>query len=43
MDHISDINLPYSKITREYLLKEGLMPYRIIKTGSAMYEDLNYY
>ena len=42
MDHISDINLPYSKIAREYLLKEGLPPDRIIKTGSPMYEVLNY-
>jgi UDP-N-acetylglucosamine 2-epimerase len=43
VDHISDINLPYSKIAREYLLKEGLPPDRIIKTGSPMYEVLNYY
>ena len=43
VDHISDINLPYSKIAREYLLREGLPPDRIIKTGSPMYEVLNYY
>ena len=38
VDHISDINLPYSNIAREYLLKEGLPSDRIIKTGSPMYE-----
>lgn len=38
VDHIADINLPYSKIAREYLLKEGIAPDRIIKTGSPMYE-----
>ena len=43
VDHISDINLPYSDISREYLLKEGISPDRIIKTGSPMYEVLNYY
>ena len=37
VDHIADINLTYSSIAREYLLKEGLPPYRIIKTGSPMY------
>ena len=37
VDHISDINLPYSDIAREYLLREGLPPDRIIKTGSPMY------
>ena len=41
VDHISDINLTYSDIAREYLLKEGLSPDRIIKTGSPMYEVLN--
>jgi len=40
VDHISDINLTYSDIAREYLLKEGLSPDRIIKTGSPMYEVL---
>jgi UDP-N-acetyl-L-fucosamine synthase len=43
VDHISDINLPYSDIAREYLLKEGLPADRIIKTGSPMLEVLNYY
>lgn len=43
VDHISDINLTYSDIAREYLLREGLSPDRIIKTGSPMYEVLNYY
>jgi len=43
IDHISDINLPYSAIAREYLLREGLPPDRIIKTGSPMYEVLHYY
>src|SRR6202034_3212195 len=43
VDHISDINLPYSDISREYLLREGLPPDRIIKTGSPMFEVLNYY
>lgn len=40
VDHISDINLPYSDIAREYLLKEGFPADRIIKTGSPMYEIL---
>ena len=43
VDHISDINLPYSSIAREYLLREGIAPDRIIKTGSPMYEVLSYY
>jgi UDP-N-acetyl-L-fucosamine synthase len=43
VDHISDINLPYSGISREYLLREGIAPDRIIKTGSPMYEVLTYY
>jgi UDP-N-acetylglucosamine 2-epimerase (non-hydrolysing) len=43
VDHISDINLTYSNISREYLLREGLPPDRIIKTGSPMFEVLNYY
>lgn len=43
VDHISDINLTYSDIAREYLLREGLSPDRIIKTGSPMFEVLNYY
>jgi UDP-N-acetylglucosamine 2-epimerase (non-hydrolysing) len=40
VDHISDINLPYSSIAREYLLREGFPADRIIKTGSPMYEVL---
>ena len=43
VDHISDINLPYSTLSREYLLREGLPPDRTIKTGSPMYEVLHYY
>ncbi|MDW8319482.1 MAG: UDP-N-acetylglucosamine 2-epimerase (non-hydrolyzing), partial [Anaerolineae bacterium] len=43
VDHISDVNLPYSQISREYLLREGLPPDRIIVTGSPMYEVLRYY
>ena len=40
VDHIADINMPYSSIAREYLLREGLPADRIIKTGSPMYEVL---
>lgn len=43
VDHVSDINLTYSSIAREYLLREGLPADRIIKTGSPMYEVLNHY
>jgi UDP-N-acetylglucosamine 2-epimerase len=43
VDHIADINLTYSDIAREYLLREGLPADRIIKTGSPMFEVLNYY
>lgn len=43
VDHISDINLTYSDIAREYLLREGLPADRIIKTGSPMFEVLNQY
>jgi len=43
VDHIADINLPYSQISREYLLMEGIPPDRIIKTGSPMYEVIHYY
>lgn len=43
VDHISDINMTYSDIAREYLLKEGFPPDRVIKTGSPMYEVLNTY
>ena len=41
VDHVSDINLTYSDIAREYLLREGLAPDRVIKTGSPMFEVLN--
>ncbi len=43
VDHIADVNLTYSSIAREYLLREGLQPDRIIKTGSPMFEVLNHY
>jgi UDP-N-acetylglucosamine 2-epimerase len=43
VDHIADINLTYSSIAREYLLREGLAPDRVIKTGSPMFEVLNDY
>jgi len=43
VDHISDINLPYSSLSREYLLNEGIPPDRIIKTGSPMREVLTHY
>jgi len=43
VDHTSDINLTYSSIAREYLLREGLPPDMVIKTGSPMNEVLSYY
>ncbi len=43
VDHISDINLTYSANARDYLLREGLPPDRVIKVGSPMYEVLQYY
>lgn len=43
VDHIADINLTYSDISREYLLKEGIEGKYIIKTGSPMFEVLNFY
>jgi UDP-N-acetylglucosamine 2-epimerase len=43
VDHISDVNLTYSSIAREYLLREGLPADRIIKTGSPMFEVLHHY
>lgn len=42
VDHTSDINMPYSTLARENLLREGIPPDRIIKTGSPMYEVLNH-
>lgn len=43
VDHLSDINMTYSGLAREYLLREGLPPERVIKTGSPMYEVLSHY
>jgi UDP-N-acetylglucosamine 2-epimerase len=43
VDHTADINLTYSTIARDYLLREGLPPDQVIKTGSPMYEVLNHY
>ena len=43
VDHTSDINLTYSSIAREYLLREGLSPDQVIKTGSPMFEVLHHY
>jgi UDP-N-acetyl-L-fucosamine synthase len=43
VDHISDVNMPYSEISRQYLLREGLPPDRVIKTGSPMFEVLQHY
>ncbi|MBP9903220.1 MAG: UDP-N-acetylglucosamine 2-epimerase (non-hydrolyzing) [Verrucomicrobia bacterium] len=43
VDHTADINLTYSSIAREYLLREGLRPDMVIKTGSPMFEVLTHY
>ena len=43
VDHTADINLTYSTIARDYLLAEGLRPDQVIKTGSPMFEVLNFY
>ena len=43
VDHTADINLTYSSIAREYLLREGLSPDMIVKTGSPMFEVLSHY
>src|SRR5688572_478622 len=43
VDHTSDINLPYTEHARRYLLREGLKPQMVIKTGSPMREVLDYY
>jgi UDP-N-acetyl-L-fucosamine synthase len=43
VDHTADINLTYSSIARDYLLREGLPPDQVIKTGSPMYEVLRHY
>jgi len=43
VDHTADINMPYSTIAREYLLREGLSPDSVIKTGSPLFEVLTFY
>jgi UDP-N-acetylglucosamine 2-epimerase len=43
VDHTADINLTYSEIARDYLLREGIAPDTVIKTGSPMFEVLSYY
>jgi UDP-N-acetylglucosamine 2-epimerase (non-hydrolysing) len=43
VDHTADINLTYSTIARDYLLREGLSPDMVVKTGSPMFEVLSYY
>lgn len=43
VDHVADINLTYSDIAREYLLREGMSADRVIKIGSPMYEVLHHY
>jgi UDP-N-acetylglucosamine 2-epimerase (non-hydrolysing) len=43
VDHTSDVNMPYSDIAREYLLREGLPPDMVIKTGSPLLDVLNHY
>ena len=42
VDHIADINMPYGAIPRDYLLREGLPPDRVISTGSPMFEVLHH-
>jgi UDP-N-acetylglucosamine 2-epimerase (non-hydrolysing) len=43
VDHVADVNLTYSEIARDYLLREGLPPDLVIKIGSPMYEVLSHY
>src|SRR5207248_3167490 len=43
VDHTADVNLTYSAIAREYLLREGLPPDLVIKTGSPMFEVLTHF
>ena len=43
VDHISDINMPLTEHARRYLLREGINPETIIKTGSCMEEVLDFY
>jgi UDP-N-acetylglucosamine 2-epimerase len=43
VDHLADINMPYSSIARDYLLREGIPPDRVVKTGSPMHEVIHHY
>lgn len=43
VDHLADINMPYSSIARDYLLREGIPPDRVVKTGSPMHEVIQHY
>jgi UDP-N-acetyl-L-fucosamine synthase len=43
VDHVADVNMPYSSLAREHLIREGLPPDRIVKTGSPMKEVLDHY
>jgi UDP-N-acetylglucosamine 2-epimerase (non-hydrolysing) len=43
VDHVADVNLPYSAIARDYLIREGLPPDRVIRTGSPLTEVLTHY
>ena len=43
VDHIADINMPYSTIARDYLISEGIPADRVVKTGSPMFEVLTHY
>jgi UDP-N-acetylglucosamine 2-epimerase (non-hydrolysing) len=43
VDHVADVNLPYSSISRDYLLREGLPPDRVVRIGSPMYEVFHHY
>lgn len=43
VDHVADINLPYSAIARDYLLREGIPPDRVVTTGSPMFEVLKHF
>ncbi|MBT9540112.1 non-hydrolyzing UDP-N-acetylglucosamine 2-epimerase [Thiobacillus sp.] len=43
VDHLADINMPYSTIARDYLLREGIPPDRVVKTGSPMHEVIHHY
>ena len=43
IDHLSDVNITYTKLAKDYLINEGLNPQNIIKVGSPMREVLHYY